>query len=160
MASLAKQSGKHFFLKTFSSYLVNPWSLCRSVSWAVKHWQEFPPQDLLQVLQGYGFRGLLTGADRDEASYLLVLSPCSLRRGPVTSGICHTSQQANNNMNKREDPLFAALVFRHFLVRWPSWEQSVLKAEIGQGLWWDTQPGAGGWKPGQGQFSILWLIKP
>lgn len=40
------------------------------------------------------------GAGGDEASHLLVLSPCSPPRGPVTSGTCHNSQWVSNNTKK------------------------------------------------------------
>lgn len=89
---LTGQAKTIFVLRTLSSYLVNLWSSRRSVSRAGKRWQEFPPQDLLQ-------KGLVSqvtrGAEGNEASHLLIISPCSPPRGPVTSGTCHNSQWAS-----------------------------------------------------------------
>lgn len=90
MASPAKQRGTISVLRTLSSYLVNLWSSRRSVGRAGKRWQEFPPQDLLQDLLQKGLVSQV--AEGDEASHLLVISPCSLPRGSVTSGTSHNSQ--------------------------------------------------------------------
>lgn len=158
MTSLAKQRGTNFFLKTLSSYLVNLWSSRRSVGRAAKRWQEFPLQGLLQARQGNGSAGstlVLAGTRPHISSFSLpALHLVALSRLVLVTTV------SESVITLRKYPLFAALVFSHFLARWPSWEWGALKAEVGQGLWWDTQPGAGGWNPGQGQFSVPWLIKP
>lgn len=101
------------------------------------------------------FCRLLAGANGNKATVLLFTSLRSPPHGPVSSGTHHHySQVATNNTERRKYPLFAALVVCHFLLRGLGWEQGLLKAEVGQGLWWDAQPAAGGWNHGQWQLSI------
>lgn len=79
MASLAKQKGTNFSLKTLSSYLVT-----------ALHW--LSSKELAGVPAArVWFCRHLTGADGDGASHLLIISPCSPPHSPVMSGTCQNS---------------------------------------------------------------------